>query len=94
MNMNTNIKLETIIRTVCLVLALVNQALMMAGHNILPVTDEQVAEFLTLAFTIVASLWAWWKNNSFTTAAQAGDKIMKAVKKGEISASVVDNVLK
>ena len=83
MNMNTNIKLETIIRTVCLVLALVNQALMMAGHNILPVTDEQVAEFLTLAFTIVASLWAWWKNNSFTKAAIQADDVKEAIKSGK-----------
>ena len=81
--MNTNIKLDTIIRTVCLVLALVNQGLMMAGHSILPVTDEQVAELLTLVFTILASLWAWWKNNSFTKAAIEADNAMQAIKDGK-----------
>lgn len=83
MNMNTNIKLETIIRTVCLVLALINQALTMAGHSILPVTDEQVAEFLSLVFTIVTSLWAWWKNNSFTKAAIEADNVKDAIKSGK-----------
>ena len=42
-----NIKLDTIIRTVCLVLALVNQCLTMTGHSPLPIEDEQVKEFLT-----------------------------------------------
>lgn len=80
--MNTNIKLDTIIRTVCLVLALANQTLMMTGHNILPISDEQVAEALTLGFTIVTSLWAWWKNNSFTKAALVADELMHDIKAG------------
>ena len=83
MNMNTSIKLETIIRTVCLVVALINQALTIAGHSILPVTDEQVAEVLTLGFTIVTSLWAWWENNSFTKAAIEADNAMQAIKDGK-----------
>lgn len=81
--MNTNIKLDTIIRTVCLVLALVNQALTMAGHNVLPVSDDQVAELLSLIFTIGASLWAWWKNNSFTKAAIQADDVKDAIKSGK-----------
>lgn len=76
------IKLDTIIRTVCLVLALVNQGLTMAGHSLLPITDEQVAEALTLGATIVTSLWAWWKNNSFTRAAITADEIMHDIKDG------------
>ena len=77
------IELGTIIRTVCLVLALINQGLTMAGHSLLPITDEQVAEGLTLAATIVTSLIAWWKNNSFTQAALEGDKVMHEIKAGE-----------
>lgn len=83
MNMNTNIKLDTIIRTVCLVLALANQTLMMTGHSVLPVSDEQVAEALTLGFTILTSLWAWWKNNSFTKAAIQADNVKQAIKNGK-----------
>lgn len=78
----TGIKLETIIRTVCLVLALINQGLTMAGHSLLPITDEQVTEALTLGATIIASLWAWWKNNSFTYAAREGDRVKDAIKCG------------
>lgn len=76
------IKLDTIIRTVCLVLALVNQVLAMKGHSLLPITDEQVNELLTLCCTIGASVWAWWKNNSFTHAALEGDRVKDAIKAG------------
>lgn len=77
-----NVKLETIIRTVCLVLALVNQGLTMAGHSLLPITDEQVSELLTLGFTVATSVWAWWKNNSFTQAALVADELMHDIKAG------------
>lgn len=79
--MNT-IKTETIIRTVVLVLALVNNCLTMAGHSPLPIDDEQITELLSMVFTIGAALWAWWKNNSFTKAAIQADEVMKTIKAG------------
>lgn len=69
---------ETIIRTVILVLALVNQILQSTGHSILPFESETVAELISLALTVGASAWAWWKNNSFTKAALIGDQAMRA----------------
>lgn len=76
------IKTDTIIRTVVLLVALVNQILESTGHSVLPITDDQVSEFLTLAFTIGASIWAWWKNNSFTKSAIEADEILKQLKEG------------
>ena len=58
-----NIKKETIIRTVILIVALINQVLTVVGASLLPISDEQITDFLTLTLTIGASLWAWWKNN-------------------------------
>lgn len=79
-----SVKLDTIIRTVCLVLALVNQGLTIAGKSPLPIKDEQINELISLAFTIVTSVWAWWKNNSFTQAAIVADDIMHDLKTGEL----------
>jgi len=70
----------TIARTVILVVALVNQALTMAGKSILPISDEQITEVISLAFTVVSALMAWWKNNSFTQAAITADETMKTLK--------------
>lgn len=78
------VEVGTIIRTICLVLALVNQGLTMAGHAVLPINDEQVNQFVTLIATIVASVWAWWKNNSFTQAALTADEIMHDLKRGNV----------
>lgn len=71
---------ETIARTVVLALALINQALTMFGVNPLPFSDTQVYEFITLAFTLGTTIWAWWKNNSFTEAALKADEYMNQLK--------------
>ena len=74
---------ETIIRTIVLVLALINQALTASGKNPLPFAESEIYELLTLLVTIGASLWAWWKNNSFTPAAIKADKYMQELRKGK-----------
>ena len=70
----------TWIRTALLALALINQLLTILGLSPLPVSDEQLAEMLSLLFTAVASLAAWWKNNSFSKAALTADDYMHALK--------------
>jgi len=67
----------TIIRTSVLVVALINQGLVMAGWDTLPWTDEDIQLFITGAFTVVASAVAWWKNNSVTKKAIHNDKFLK-----------------
>ena len=74
------IKKETIIRTVILAVALINQVLTLFGYSILPISDEQITEVISLIFTIGASAWAWWKNNSFTQAALEADELLNELK--------------
>lgn len=77
------VKTETIVRTVILALALINQLLSATGHAVLPIQDEQVETLITTGATILASLWAWWKNNSFTQAAIAADNHLSDLKGGK-----------
>lgn len=77
-----NIKTDTIIRTIILAVALINQALTMAGKSIIPISDEQITEVVSLIITIGASVWAWWKNNSFTKNAIKADKVLADLKAG------------
>lgn len=63
--------------------ALVNQILTTTGHAIIPITDDQITQIITLGFTIGASLLAWWKNNSFSKQAIEADEYMKSLKRGE-----------
>lgn len=82
--MTTNkISAGTIARTIILLLALINQCLSMAGVSPLPIEDEQVETIITTAWTVIAALIAWWKNNSFTQAALAGDALKNEMKARE-----------
>ncbi|MGN1382314.1 MAG: phage holin, partial [Eubacterium sp.] len=47
---------------------------------VIPITNDQVSDAVSLIFTIAAALAAWWKNNSFTTEAIAADKYMHRLK--------------
>lgn len=78
--MKEQISVGTIIRTVCLILALVNLTLETFGKSVIPISDEQVSELITLIFTIVTSVAAFWKNNSFTQEAIIADGLMKDMK--------------
>lgn len=72
----------TIVRTVCLALALLNQILVACGIKALPITDNQVNTVISTLITIGVSLWTWWKNNSFTKAAIKADQTLTDIKNG------------
>lgn len=74
---------ETVIRTIILVIALINQVLTSLGKNPIPFSDDTIYEAVTLVVTISASLIAWWKNNSFTQSAIKADEYMKELKTEE-----------
>lgn len=74
MNEVKRIENGTIIRTLLLVLALLNQTLVLSGYSALPIEDAQLENLLTIVFTLVTSLAAWWKNNDITRNARQGRK--------------------
>lgn len=78
-----NISSKTIIRTIVLAIALVNQILTTLGYNPLPFSNDEIYEGISIIATVCASLWAWWKNNSFTSAAIAADKYKDNLKAGK-----------
>lgn len=75
-----NERKRALLRLVLVIFALINQILTMSGHAILPISDEQLTDILTNGFTIIATLWAWWKNNSITTEAIQADIFMNTLK--------------
>jgi len=71
---------STIIRTIVLTVMLLNQILAVFGKSPLPFSDEQVNTFVSTVLTVISSIWAWWKNNSFTKAALKADELLKELK--------------
>lgn len=82
-NNRPNITAGTVIRTVTLALALINQILTSMGHSVIPIDNDTIVQFVTAAFTIVSALIAFWKNNSFTPIAREADEILRDLKKND-----------
>ena len=79
-NTNRNVSAGTVARTAVLLLALTNQILSACGKPVLPIESATVEQLVTAGITTVAALIAWWKNNSFTTAALEADKTYDRLK--------------
>lgn len=80
MNTNKTVSAGTIARTVVLALALANQILSATGHSVLPIESEQLESLVTTGITVIASVVAWWKNNSWTKPAIEADDTLKMLK--------------
>ena len=78
--MQNRVSTDTIIRTIVLAVALINQILTSCGKNPIPFSDEEIYEVVSILITVGASIWAWWKNNSFTQEAIEADNLMKISK--------------
>ena len=78
---NVSIKTETIIRTVCLIIALVNQLLIGLGKQPIPIEDKEIYTLVSTLVTIILALRCWWKNNSFTVPAIKADLYLEELRK-------------
>ena len=78
-----NISAGTVARTAVLALALTNQVLSTMGKPVIPIEDAQLEGLVSTAFTVGASLLAWWKNNSFTPAAITADADLKTYRSAD-----------
>ena len=83
--MKNKVTAGTIARTATLALTLLNTILTAAGKNPLPFSDTDVYSGVTTVATIVASIIAWWHNNSFSKEAIQADKYMNELKSGKES---------
>ncbi len=70
----------TIGRTVCLALALINQFLILFGKGTIPFAEDDIYQFVSMLFTAVTTVVAWWKNNSFTKEAIEADMMLREEK--------------
>lgn len=71
---------QAIIRLVVLAILLLNQVLITFGWNPLPWSEDEIYEGVSAVATVIAALWAWWKNNSVTEEAQVADEYMRELK--------------
>ena len=77
------VTVQTWARTIVLLLALVSQLCVILGKRTEAIDIDQWQEYITYALTVIGSIWAWWKNNSFTQKAQEADNILKGSNENE-----------
>ena len=78
--MGLKITKGTIIRTICVVIALANQFLAIFGKSPLPIDDATVELLVSTIATAVFALISWWKNNDFTLNARRAGKYLRDLK--------------
>lgn len=77
------VTVQTWARTIVLLLALISQLCVILGKRTESIDVDQWQEYITYALTVIGSIWAWWKNNSFTQQAQDADNILKGSNENE-----------
>ena len=70
------VKADTLARTIFLALTLINLILSAFGKVPLQLEESFIYEVCSLAAVLLASIAAWWKNNSFTKAAIKADEVL------------------
>lgn len=74
-------KKATIIRSICLLIVLINFVLRSTGHDVLNIDESQIAETVEMIISIAVIVLSWWKNNSFTENAQKADEYLEELRK-------------
>ena len=86
-NLNlTGVSPIVIVRAVMTVIAAVNVILGYLGAHLIPLDESEVGTVVNgVLMLLTAGVWGWgwWKNNSFTDAAQAADAYMKSLNEVE-----------
>lgn len=77
------VSVDTWVRTIALAIVLLNQVFAMFGKSFIPFAEAEIYQGLSGIATIVVTVWAAWKNNSFSEKAQQADEYMGVLKEGE-----------
>lgn len=73
----------TIVRTILIVLVLINLVLKKCGIDVIPVDENVVLEFVETVIEIAVLAVGFWKNNSFSKKAIEADEFLKRLRESE-----------
>ena len=73
----------TIVRTILMIIAIVNIGLQHFGYDVIKVDENGVADIVEYIIQIAIILVGLWKNNSYTEEAIKADEFLKKLKETE-----------
>ena len=71
-----NVKVGTWVRGILLIISFVNMALSAAGKAPIPADYNELYTIVSVIFSVLVGISAYWTNNSFPEAAQTADKFL------------------
>ena len=71
---------KAIILLIVQLFSVAQTGLSIAGISQLPFTTDQVSTAITGVIAVIASVYAWWRNNNLTGAAVQGQQLTNAIK--------------
>lgn len=73
----------TIVRTVMLIIVVINMVLKKCGIDLINVSESEILAIVELLIEIAVIVVAFWKNNSYTQNAIKADEFLKNLKEME-----------
>ena len=73
----------TIVRTIMLVVVLINMILKHFGLDVIDVSESEILSIVEMLIEIAVIIVTFWKNNSFTDKAIKADEFLKTLKESE-----------
>lgn len=77
-----NISKGTIVRTIALLIVIINLILKAAGKPLLDIEEGTILYWLEWLLEIAVVVVSFWKNNSFTPAAIKADEFLQQLRNG------------
>ena len=78
-----NISKGTIVRTIAILLVIINMVLKHFGLDVINVSENEILTFVETLIEIAVIIVGFWKNNSYSEKAIKADEFLKALKETE-----------
>lgn len=73
----------TIVRTIMLVIVIINLVLKQLGHDLINVSESEILSVIEMLIEVAVIVVSFWKNNSYTQNAIKADEFLKQLKESE-----------
>ena len=78
-----NISKGTIVRTIAVIIVIINMILKQMGHDVINVSESEILTLVEVLIEVSVIIVAFWKNNSFSEKAIKADEFLKTLKESE-----------
>lgn len=73
----------TIVRTVMLIIVIINLVLKQLGYDLINVSESEILSVVEMLIELAVIVVSFWKNNSYTQNAIKADEFLKNLKESE-----------